>query len=1241
MRVASVIVCLLCAAAQLFGQAANGTITGTVTDPAGAVVAGAAIEVRNTQTGLVYRVASTATGNYTVTQLPTGTYDLTITVAGFKKYTHNNLQVPAASTIREDAQLQVGATNESVTVTAEASMLKTESGELSHNVTVDSLDNLPILGTGGSNSGTYGVRSVYNMTQTLPGVDYVVNNTLVVNGAPNNTEGVRLDGTTITNHFVNFSPQEFQPSADAVQEVAIQTSNYAPEFGTAGGGLFNFTMKSGTNGYHGSAYDYFVNEALNAGYPFTLDPAGQKYRPRNRRNDYGGTLGGPVVIPHVYDGHNKTFFFFNWEEFVESSGINFPLTLPSAAYRNGDFSAISPNGTCSLCGALGIPEGALPSKDPAGNAIFANTIYDPLTRNTAAGTALPFPGNIIPKSRIDPVSLRIQSLFPLPNSSALLNNGAGGDLSQRTSILPSLKIDQSIGSRSKLSFYWARNATDSQYSTPYGNADGLPAEITNARGTFFHSWTTALNYDFTVSPTVLLHLGGGYNQIAGFDDAPYLTFNAQQQIGVSGFEQNRNFPYISGMLAAFGSQHGLGGMQNVGTSNGTQGHSIPQEMTSFNANTTWVKGSHTFKFGVEGYLQGEVMRPFGANIWPTGPNATALPFTALNLAGQSIGFGYASFLLGDYNQLQQNAPADYHLGKQQWGFFAQDSFKVTRKLTVDYGLRYDYGTIQTEEGGRVGVLGNVPNPTVGGRIGGTIYGATCHCSFASSYPYAFGPRLGIAYQITPKTVLRAGFGVAYSFVPDFNSGPPLVGLNAPAGLNPYVPLAGGANLPQPVFPNFDPGVYPTLSYATNSAPPALDANAGRPPRQMQYSIGIQREITPNTVLEVSYVGNRGAYWTTAGANLGYLNQVSPATFAAYGLDPYHNAADDAFLAQLNTAPAVVARFGHPLLPYPGFHGSVLQALEPYPQFSTASSGGFPPLPYIMTNAPTGDTYYDALQTKLTKRLSKGLQAAGTFTWSKALVSTRQDFFDAGSSGKTYQTTDQPFLFNINLVYVVPDLLKNVNKIASVATRNWQFGAFLEYGSGFLLTPPSVTNGALNPLSQVNGVPSTGALGLAAPVSYMMRKPGVPLYLKDPNCGCINPYFDQVLNPAAWLNPPDGSYGGNALYGDFRGQRTPMESFNIARNFRLTERVTLQVRAEFVNIFNRTYLGYPNSTGNPLQAPSRNPAGQIFAGFGTINETLQPYSYALPSAPATVNGNCSTTSLCGLPRTGTLIARITF
>jgi hypothetical protein len=311
-------------------------------------------------------------------------------------------------------------------------------------------------------------------------------------------------------------------------------------------------------------------------------------------------MGGPVIIPHFYNGHDKTFFFFNWEEFIEDKSITFTQTLPNAAFRQGDFSSISPNGTCSACAQLGIPTRALPSKDPAGNPIFANTIYDPLTRNSVLGNASPFPGNIIPPSRLDPVSVKIQSLIPLPTGNSLINNGAGGNDSFRTTIIPALKVDQLFGSKVHLSGYWSKNNTDSQFSSPFGNADGLPDEISNARGTFFHYAIATLNLDYTVSPTVLFHIGGSYSRIRGFDDAPFLTFNAQKELGLSGFEQNRNFPFISA-LTGVGSQALLGGVQNLGTSLGIQGHPIFGE-PSFNANLTVVRGNHTYKIGTEVYF---------------------------------------------------------------------------------------------------------------------------------------------------------------------------------------------------------------------------------------------------------------------------------------------------------------------------------------------------------------------------------------------------------------------------------------------------------------------------------------------------------------------------------------------------------------------------------------------------------------------------------------------------------------
>ena len=304
-----ILVCLAVVSLSAFAQSDRGTVTGTVSDTTGAVIPGVSIAATNVENGGRYETVSTETGNYTLGQLPSGQYQLTAELPGFKRYVRQGISVLVAQTLRLDVTLDVGSSNEEVTVTEDAPLLKTDSTEVAHNISAEFLNNVPILGIGRGASGATGIRSAYSVAQVVPGATWLPDQTIRVNGMEGNTSALRVDGQDATATISNGQITQTQQSVEAIQEVAVQTSNFAAEFGQAGSGLFNVTMRSGTNSFHGSVYDYFVNEALNAGWAFTDDGRGNRVRNRERRNDWGFSFGGPVLAK-IYDGHNKTCLLY-------------------------------------------------------------------------------------------------------------------------------------------------------------------------------------------------------------------------------------------------------------------------------------------------------------------------------------------------------------------------------------------------------------------------------------------------------------------------------------------------------------------------------------------------------------------------------------------------------------------------------------------------------------------------------------------------------------------------------------------------------------------------------------------------------------------------------------------------------------------------------------------------------------------------------------------------------------------
>ena len=1242
-----------------FGQTDRGTITGTVADSTGAVVSAAAVQARNVDTGGVYPAASSTTGNYTIAGLPAGTYELTVTVPGFKKFVRTGLIVQAAQTIRVDATLEVGSATESVTVEAAAPQLQTESGELSDTVATETLDNLPLQIVGSNSSG---IRNPFNMVALLPGAYYqpkppFTGPVVAINGSPQGSERLVVDGMDATNIMGQGANQENQPGSDSIQEFTVQTSNYSAEYGQAGSAVVNVTMKSGTNQYHGTAYDYFQNEFLNAGQPFTTTANGL-LRPVQRRNDYGLTLGGPIIIPKVYNGRDKTFFFFNWEQFLQTfNDLPRVFSVPTAAYRTGDFSgAVAAAGNHNL------------GTDPLGRPIFANQIYDPNTRRVVNGQAVtdPFPGGIIPSSRIDPVAARIQGMLPLPfcvagppcNAAGAVNNFQNTERVSRDTEAPSIKLDQLIGSKDKLSFFWGHTGTFT--ANGYGE-DGLPQPVGYSFGADIYGNRWRLNYDRTISPTVLLNLGAGYDSV--YLGRPSVTPQADacKIIGLCSSAFNLGtFPVFSGLSSSTGGGFGSIPFEpQIGPPGRTDD---ANNVTNAIASLTWVKGNHTFKFGANGEFMGSYRLSI-SNLqgnYKFSSAQTALPYlvntstgnSVSNLGPYSVGFPYASFLLGAVDTYEVDPPSNVRFGKQQWGFYAQDSWKVTHTLTLDLGLRYDYSTYYTEQYGRSpNFAPALPNPTAGGYPGAVTYQAICHCAFAKNYPWAFGPRFGFAYQVTPKTVLRGGFGVEYTptgvgqtftnasgaagaqnlFAPSSIPGAALMTLGQGPTLN-GTPLTPA----QIAWPNFSPGFYPIAGVLPGLGPQYYDPNAGRPARQYQYSFTMQRELIPNLVVQAAYIGNRGIWWPqylgsgvagVSGALVNY-NYLSNAMLAANGLS-LNNPADVAMLAAPIGSPAA-GRFRNKL-PFPGFplNQTVAQSLRPFPQFNTncSPSPGQPASGPCPISAPLGDTWYNSLQLSADKRFSHGLQFNFSFVWSKSM-NTFPGTPDVQNRAlaKTISQFDQPFVTRFAVVYSTPEW--GPNKIVKRVLGDWNLDVFGYYASGIpLVAPPTNTTGYGPGLATATMNNIT-----FQPGQYQIRVPGQPLYLQDPNCHCFDPNTTFVLNPAAWTNPSPGQYGGATYYNDFRGERRPVENLGIGRTFKIRESMALTIRAEFTNIFNRTYLNDPSISGvgvSPQTAPvCKLPSGRngacsagepIISGFGAINVS----------------------SVYAAPRTGQLMAKFQF
>jgi hypothetical protein len=1158
-RLAVIVVLLI--GAEALAQNSQAVMTGIVHNPEGALIQDASVMAENPGTKIKYQTKTTSAGNYAFSDLPVGKYVISISVTGFKPYTSEAVSLSATQTVRFDIALEAEKKEKEGEEEEEGPyidlMSRIDNSQWSHVVSAESLKNIPLLGF---TSGEGRIRNPLYALQLTPGSLMTNEQYFRINGAPGNTQSIRIEGQDANNGVVPSRTMATQVGVEAVEEFSIQTGNYAAEYGQAGGGIVNIALKSGTNAYHGSLYSYWAHEALNEPYPLTGN------KPLDRRYDYGATLGGPVSIPKIYEGRDKTFFFLNFEQFRQQNVYEKAFTVPTLAYRLGDFRK-----------AL---TGRVLGTDALGRAILEGAIYDPSTERVVNGKRIrnAFPSNIIPKARFDAIAKAIQTLIPTPtdtDNSHVTDNYVVPWESPRLDSIGSFKLDHNLG-RSKLSFYYGINVSDSSQSAEYGG-DGIASAITGGEDIYIRAQTYRMSYERSMSPSRTLHVGLGYQGLRWEQNSTYGSYDASEKLGLTGANLSY-FPNITGLSTV------RGGMKDMGSS--ALGLS-KMEKPSANASMTWVRGKHIFKFGaelrIEGYPSVAEYPAYGALNFSA--EQTVLPSTyGQNLSGGTIGFPYASFLLGLVDSGDIGVVSQPRLGKHGWAFYAQDNWKVTPKLTLEYGLRYDYQTYLRDGRGRMASFSPTAlNPAAGDLPGAMVFEGSgaghCNCDFASGYKNAFGPRIGLAYQLGEKTILRAGLGVIYGQTATDTGATLISGSTNPFFSTTYGNAARKLNNGFPgaaSWPNMD--INQTY-IGSGVSPVAISPDAGRLPRQIQWSLGIQREMFGKLMMELAYVGNRGSGWESNG----FANRNALTTSALEDLGLDITDADDRLLLLSPLNSSLASQKGY-VAPYAGFPmtETVAQSLRPFPQYGDI----------LYRWAPLGKTWYDSVQLKVTRQFSARVAFTGGFSWQKesafgdeskgdiiALDSiTNSSYVEAN---KHVSSLSRPYTVYLAPSYTFPKF--SGNKIISRIFSDWQLAAMLQYASGRPIHVP-VSNSNLYPLLFQ---------------TTFANRTSTKYYLKKLDNKGIDPLSEFVLDPSVWVDPEEGQFStSKAYYDNYRFKRHPSEQISFGRTVQINDKLRLNAHIEFQNIMNRKDVSDPYSiNAKAVQIKDADDVPQ--SGFGYI------------------------------------------
>jgi len=1190
--------------AVAFAQGERGALTGVITDPVDALVPEATITITEMRTGVTTTVASSSAGYYRV-PVPPGTYRIEAKKQGFKTAVAENITVPVAQVVTIDLKLEVGGITETVVVTSEAPLLTPSTAEVGGAITPQEFATLPIaVDDGGRQLMTF-------IFTSLPGTvgDTWTNS---INGGQYFTADILIEGLPVARYDLQGSISEATPSADAASEFKVQMSSFSAEYGATAGGIANFGMKSGTNDWHGTVYEYLVNPILNAT-PWSTNalPEGnvRKVKPPVRENNFGFAVGGPIK-------KNKTFFYFNYEgDRRRAASPRAYTTVPTRAMLNGDFSEWlwDQVGT----DALGRPVYRYEIYDPTSTRQVTAGQVDPVTGLTAVAdglvrdgfgfdpvTGLPGPdANVIPSSFFSVAAKKLLPEFPAPINDQLGNNMVGYSGHPRLDIDKfSLKIDHTLTDKHKLSGFWTLSSRErlmgrgGYYWLPLPD---YPLNLTKIQAIPFR--LLRVSETWTINDHTLNDFRIGYNRFGNHngqnaeDPSPWLP----SALGITGLPDNK-VPQINMSSVSAPSGHPAAGKARLLSQFGSWQRGI-----SFNANESYifsdtlsyVRGKHSLKFGAE-------YRRYRMNDRATEGYSFNFSYLQTALPGglrTRTGHPFASFILGAADGGSRDVIATqpgYRGGL--FSLYAQDDWKVTPKLTINYGLRWELPRPQTEAHNRMsGLDPTMPNPGAEGYPGALVFTGDCaQCTgknaFQERYYRQFAPRFGFAYSATQKLVVRGGYGISYH--PPINNGWPGAG----AGFNSSVPFGSTSLYPRQFRNSADPAIYwSQLSGATIPAYYVDNGRVGVPPftgtlpdyspdgmnyQTIEYhpsslalpyvqnwNFGFQYMLPADILFEADYAGTKGTRLMAAdifrnGANQPPTRYLGLNERGAYLYDDIEEALADPDRS------AVLAEFGITEKPFPSFSGTVAQALKPFPQYYGIYN----------TFPNAGSSIYHSLQTTVRKRAGHGLNFIAAYTWSKNLSNTDsavewyggyywQDFYNMQNE-KSITSFDYRHYLKLTWIYELPfgqgkRWLSSAGAVDKLL-GGWRVAGIHAYRSG-------------NPLQVYNGDIETGfgQWGVRADVI-----PGVDQ--KVPWTGPVDSENGtQYLNPAAFASPPldpeweylAQRWGTSSRFLPYtRGPGFQSEDIAVLKDTRLTERFVLRFRADFFNFLNRTGRGDPDT-----------------------------------------------------------------